>query len=124
MGPHVPVAAPEKTVLVVPEAIVSRQEAQEAFEQVSKAIDDMTSEHGSIKSDIQELTGHLMQAQQAKEKDNVAFQVEARSQTSSVRSAMEDKFSVVQTQQMQAQATAVEAKITGQRALLEAEKVK
>ena len=52
VGPYVPAAATEKTVLVVPEATVSRQEAQEAFEQVSKAIDDMTSEHGSIKSDI------------------------------------------------------------------------
>ena len=65
-----------------------------------------------------------MQAQQAKAKDIAAFQLEARSQTSSVRSAMEDKFSVVQTQQMQAQATAVEAKTTGEGALLEAEKVK
>ena len=37
---------------------------------------------------------------------------------------MEDKFSAVQTQQMQAQATAVEAKMTSERALLEAEKVK
>ena len=124
VGPHSPVAATEKTVLVVPEATVSRQEAQEAFEQVSKAIDDMTSEHGSIKSDIQELAGHLAQAQQAKEKEIAAVHLETLSQTSSVRSTMEDKFSAVQTQQMQAQATAVEAKMTSERALLEAEKVK
>ena len=45
-------------------------------------------------------------------------------QTSSVRSAMEDKFSAVQTQQMQAQTIAGEAKMTSERALLEAEKVK
>ena len=102
VGPHAPVAAPEKTVLVVPEAIVSRQEAQEAFEKVSKAIDDMTNGHGSIKSDIQELAGHLAQAQQAKEKEIAAVHLETLSQTSSVRSAMEDKFSAVQTQQMQA----------------------
>ena len=63
VGPHVPVATAAKIALVVREATVSRQEAQEAFEQVSKAIDDMTSEHGSIKSDIQELAGHLVQAQ-------------------------------------------------------------
>ena len=124
VGPHIPVAATEKTVLVVPEATVSRQEAQEAFEQVSKAIDDMTSEHGSIKSDIQELAGHLAQAQQAKEKEIAAVQLETLSQTSSVRSAMEEKFSAVQSQQMQAQATAVEAKMAGERALLETEKVK
>ena len=124
VGPHVLVATPEKTALVVPEATISRQEAQEAFEQVSKAIDDMTSEHGSIKSDIQELAGHLAQTQQAKEKEIAAVHLETLSQTSSVRNAMEDKFSAVQNQQMQAQATAIEAKMTGERALLEAEKVK
>ena len=37
---------------------------------------------------------------------------------------MEEKLSAVQSQQMQAQATAVEAKMAGERALLEAEKVK
>ena len=102
VGPHVPVSTVEKTVLVVPEATVSRQEAQEAFEQVSKAIDDMTSEHGSIKSDIQELAGHLVKAQQAKEKEMTAVHLETLAQTSSVRSAMEDKFFAVQSQQMQA----------------------
>ena len=84
----------------------------------------MTSEHGSIKSDVQELAGHLVQAQQAKEKDIAVVHREALSQTSPVRSAMEDKFSAVQSQQMQAQAIAVEAKMAGERALLETEKVK
>ena len=31
VGPHVPLVAPEKAVLVVPEAIASSQETQEAF---------------------------------------------------------------------------------------------
>ena len=59
VGLHSPKAATERTVLVVPEATVSRQEAQVAFEKVSKARDDMMNEHGSIKSGIQELTGQL-----------------------------------------------------------------
>ena len=99
VGPH-PATVTEKTVLVVPEASVSRQEAQVAFGKVSKALDEMTSEHGSIKSGIQELAGHLVQAQQAKEKDLAAVQFETLSQTSSVRSEMEEKFSAVQTQQL------------------------
>ena len=65
-----------------------------------------------------------MQAQHAKEKDIAAVQLETISQTSSVRSAMEEKFFAVQSQQMQAQATAMEAKMAGERALLETEKVK
>ena len=60
MGPHSPKAAAEKIVLVAPEATVSRQEAQVAFERASKALNEMTSEHGSIKSGIQELAGHLV----------------------------------------------------------------
>ena len=47
-----------------------------AFEKVSKALDEMTSEHGSIKSGIQELAVHLVQAQQSKEKDLAAVQLE------------------------------------------------
>ena len=72
VGPH-PVAITERIVLVVPEATVLRQEAPVAFEKVSKALDDMTSEHGSIKSGIQELAGHLVQAQQSKKKDFAAM---------------------------------------------------
>ena len=90
--PHSPVAIIEKTMVVVPEATISRQEAQVAFEQVSKALDEMTSEHGSIKSGIQELASHLVQAQQSKEKDIVAVQLQTLLQTNSVRSEMEESF--------------------------------
>ena len=95
VGPYVPVAIVEKVVLIVPEATVLRQEAQVAFEQVSKALDEITSEHGSIKSGIQELAGHLAQAQQAREQDITAVQLETLSQTSSMCSEMEGRFSVV-----------------------------
>ena len=80
----------------MPEATVSRQEAQVAFEKVSKAMDDMTSKHGSIKAGIQELVGQLRQAQQSKDQDIAAVHLETISQTSSVRSEMEEKFSAVQ----------------------------
>ena len=94
-----------------------------AFEKVSKALDEMTSEHGSIKSGIQELAGHLVQAQQSKEKDLATVQLETLSQTNFVRNEMEEKFSAVQTQQLQAQAIVEAARMIGEGALLETKKV-
>ena len=61
-----------------------------AFEKVSKAMDDMTSEHGSIETSIQELVGQLRQAQQSKDQDIAAVQLETISQTSLVWSEMEE----------------------------------
>ena len=85
---------------------------------------EITSEHGSIKAGLQELAGQLAQAQQNIDQEVVAVQHETLSRTSFVKSEMDARFSVAQSQQIQAQATAKAAKLTSERALLETEKIK
>ena len=84
----------------------------------------MTSEHGNIRSGIHELAGQLVQAHQKREQDNAVVAQANLSRTSLVKSEMDARFSEAQTQQMQAQMIAAEAKLTREKTLLEAEKSK
>ena len=122
VGPHVPTV--ETTVKVVLDPGVSRQEAQLAFAQVSKALGEMTSEHGHIRTGLHALASQLVEAKKSRDQDIEVVAQENLSRTSSVRSEMDAQFSVAHSQQMQAQAKAEEAKLIGERALLEAEKMK
>ena len=65
---------------------------------MSKALEEMISEHGNIPSGIHELAGQLVQAQQKRDQDIVVVAQEKVSRTSSVRNEMDVRFSAAQAQ--------------------------
>ena len=67
VGPHV--LAVETTAKIVPDPGVSRQEAQSAFAQVSKALGEMTSEHGHIRTGLHALADQLVEAKKSRDQD-------------------------------------------------------
>lgn len=114
------------TSLLVAEG-VSRQEAEEAFSQVTTVIGEMTEEHGKIQSGLHALAGHIehVSQQHSGEMATVTAQTqEALRRTSSKTSEMDARLTTAEVQQQQMRETAERARHVSERALLQAESVK